>query len=197
MSVGIGFGLQEIVANFISGLILLFERPIRVGDVITIGDATGVVTRIRIRATTVRDWDRKELVVPNKEFITGRLLNWTLSDPVTRLVVNVGVAYGSDVEKAMKIMREVAEQNPQVLDDPEPFVTFEQFADSSLTLTLRAWVGSLSDRLPVRTELHQAINDKFNAAGIVIAFPQQDVHVYSHNDPYDVLSPGNNGPEGP
>ena len=120
LSVGIGFGLQEIVANFISGLILLFERPIRVGDVITIGDASGTVTRIRIRATTVRDWDRKELVVPNKEFITGRLLNWTLSDPVTRIVVPVGVAYGTDVETAMELMRDAAVQNERVLDEPAP-----------------------------------------------------------------------------
>ncbi|MCB1967602.1 MAG: mechanosensitive ion channel, partial [Candidatus Accumulibacter sp.] len=101
LSVGIGFGLQEIVANFISGLILLFERPIRVGDIVTVGDTDGVVTKIRIRATTIRNWDRKELVVPNKEFITGRLLNWSLSDSITRAIVAVGVAYGSDVDRAM------------------------------------------------------------------------------------------------
>jgi potassium efflux system protein len=195
MSVGIGFGLQEIVANFISGLILLVERPIRLGDVITIGDASGTVTRIRFRATTVRDFDRKELIVPNKEIITGRLLNWTLSDPVTRIVVPVGVAYGSDVETAMRLMREAAEENERVLEDPHPFVIFEQFADSSLSLTLRAWVGSFAARLVVRTELHQAINEKFNAAAIVIAFPQQDVHVYRHS-PYEDTPPDAEGLEG-
>jgi len=201
LSVGIGFGLQEIVANFISGLILLFERPIRVGDVITIGDASGTVTRIRIRATTVRDWESKELVVPNKEFITGRLLNWTLSDPVTRLLIPVGIAYGSDVDTAMKLMREAAEENKRVLDDPEPMVLFEQFADSSLSLTLRAWVETFGDRLPALTELHTAINRKFNEADIVIAFPQQDVHVYSHGGPYEPVPDEDEvekrGPEGP
>ena len=95
LSVGLGFGLQEIVANFVCGLIILFERPFRVGDVVTIGDQTGTVTRIQIRATTVTDWDRRELIVPNKEFITGKLINWSLSDPITRVVVPVGVAYGS------------------------------------------------------------------------------------------------------
>jgi len=194
LSVGIGFGLQEIVANFISGLILLFERPIRVGDVITVGDASGTVTRIRIRATTVRDFDRKELIVPNKEFITGRLLNWTLSDPVTRILVTVGVAYGTDVQKAMDLMRESAEENERVLEDPPPYVIFEQFSDSSLTLTLRAWVGSFPDRLPVMTQINQAINERFNDTGIVIAFPQQDVHVYSHN-PYDVPSEDDVAPD--
>jgi potassium efflux system protein len=104
LSVGIGFGLQEIVANFVSGLIILFERPIRVGDTVTVGDTDGVVTKIRIRATTIRNWDRKELLVPNKEFVTGRLLNWSLSDPVTRIVLVVGVAYGSDVDRASAIM---------------------------------------------------------------------------------------------
>ena len=178
LGVGIGFGLQEIVANFICGLILLFERPVRIGDVVTIGDASGVVSKIRIRATTIRDWEQKELVVPNKELITGRLLNWTLSDAVTRIFIQVGVAYGSDVDRAMALIREAADENPRVLDEPEPVVHFEQFADSSLTLTLRAYTGSLSDRLPAITELHQAIDRKFRAAGIVIAFPQRDVHHY-------------------
>ena len=106
LGVGIGFGLQEIIANFISGLIILFERPIRVGDVVTVGDKDGTVTKIRIRATTILDFDGKELLVPNKEFITGRLLNWTLSDSNVRLVIPVGIAYGSDVEEALRILGE-------------------------------------------------------------------------------------------
>ena len=113
MSVGIGFGLQEIVANFISGLIILFERPIRVGDLITVGEASGTVTKIRIRATTILDFDGKELLVPNKEFITGHLLNWTLSDLSTRFVICVGIAYGNDVDKALKLLMEVATDHPQ------------------------------------------------------------------------------------
>lgn len=177
LTVGIGFGLQEIVANFISGLIILFERPIRVGDVVTIGDTDGVVTKIQIRATTIRNWDRKELLVPNKEFITNRLLNWSLSDPITRVHVPVGIAYGSDVQKAMKLMVEAASENKFVLDDPKHYVIFTLFGDNSLNLELRAFLGTIEDRLLVVSQLHEAINTKFNEAGIVISFPQRDVHL--------------------
>jgi potassium efflux system protein len=177
LGVGIGFGLQEIVANFISGLIILFERPVRVGDVVTVGDTDGVVTRIRIRATTIRNWDRKELLVPNKEFITGRLLNWSLSDQVTRILIPVGVAYGSDVDKALELMEEAAKENGRVLKDPPPLVTFEQFGDNALMLYLRSYVDSIDCRLNVKTELHLAINRKFAEAGIEISFPQRDVHL--------------------
>jgi potassium efflux system protein len=177
LSVGIGFGLQEIVANFISGLIILFERPIRVGDVVTIGDTEGVVTRIQIRATTIRTWDAQELLVPNKEFITGRLLNWSLSDQTTRLKIPVGIAYGSDVQKAMSLMDEAARQNRNVLSDPAPYIIFHGFGDNSLDLELRCYVGSQSHRIPVITNLHEEINRRFSAAGISISFPQRDVHL--------------------
>ncbi len=177
LGVGIGFGLQEIVANFICGLILLFERPIRIGDVVTVGDTSGVVTKIRIRSTTIRNWDQQELVVPNKEFITGRLLNWTLSDPVTRIVIPVGIAYGSDVTRALKLVHEAAEQHERVLDEPAPLVTFDSFGDNALVITLRCYIGSMDYRLLTISELHQSINDRFNEAGIVVAFPQQDVHL--------------------
>ncbi len=177
LGVGIGFGLQEIVANFISGLIILFERPIRVGDVVTVGDTDGVVTKIRIRATTIRNWDRKELLVPNKEFITQRLLNWSLSDQLTRLVIDVGIDYGGDVERALRLLGEAARENPRVLDEPPPFVTFENFGDNALTLSLKCFVESTEYRLTIMTELRLAINQKFKAAGIVIAFPQRDVHL--------------------
>ncbi|MFY9974243.1 MAG: mechanosensitive ion channel domain-containing protein, partial [Chromatiaceae bacterium] len=177
LSVGIGFGLQEIVANFISGLIILFERPIRVGDTVTVGDTDGVVTRIRIRATTIRNFDRKELLVPNKEFITGRLLNWSLSDPITRVVVVVGVAYGSDVDEALAIMKRIAEAHEHVVDDPPPFVTFDTFGDNALVLTLRAYVDSVDVRMSTITALNRAINRELAAAGIPIAFPQRDVHL--------------------
>ncbi len=177
LSVGIGFGLQEIVANFISGLIILFERPIRVGDTVTVGDTDGVVTKIRIRATTIRNFDRKELLVPNKEFITGRLLNWSLSDPITRVVVVVGVAYGSDVDKALSIMKNVAMAHEHVVDEPPPFVTFDTFGDNALVFTLRAYVDSIDVRLSTVTALNRAINRELAAAGIAIAFPQRDVHL--------------------
>jgi potassium efflux system protein len=177
LSVGIGFGLQEIVANFISGIILLFEQPIRVGDTVTVGDTSGVVTKIRMRATTVRDWDGRELLVPNKEFITGRLLNWSLSDQQTRTLIEIGVAYGSDVPKAMKIALDVAREHENVLDDPEPFITFDSFGDNSLLLTLRCYLPSLERRLVTASEMRNTINDRYNEAGIVIAFPQRDVHL--------------------
>ncbi|WP_200280235.1 mechanosensitive ion channel domain-containing protein [Rhabdochromatium marinum] len=179
LSVGIGFGLQEIVANFISGLIILFERPIRVGDVVTIGDTTGMVTRIQIRATTIRNWDKQELLVPNKEFITGRLLNWSLTDTINRMTLVVGAEYGCDTRKALALLAEAAAENPRVLEDPAPVITFEGFGDNSLTLVLRYYLGALDYRLAVTTELHQAINDKFGAAGIGIAFPQRDLHLYA------------------
>ena len=177
LGVGIGFGLQEIVANFICGLILLFERPIRIGDVVTVGDTDGVVTKIRIRSTTIRNWDHKELLVPNKEFITGRLLNWTLTDPITRIVIPVGVAYGSDVTRAISLIQEVADEHERVLDEPSSLVTFDSFGDSALIINLRCFVGSMDYWRITTSELHQAINSKFEAAGIVIAFPQRDIHL--------------------
>jgi potassium efflux system protein len=192
LGVGIGFGLQEIVANFISGLIILLERPVRVGDIVTIGDTTGVVSRIRIRATTIRNWDKQELLVPNKEFITGRLLNWSLSDQLNRVIVNVGVAYGSDVKKALSLLTAAASENPRVVPDPPPFVTFDGFGDNSLNLILRCYLESLDYRLSVASELRQAINDKFAAANISIAFPQRDVHLDT-SGPLEVRIAGRDG----
>ncbi|MEP5765537.1 MAG: mechanosensitive ion channel domain-containing protein [Halieaceae bacterium] len=177
LSVGIGFGLQEIVANFISGLILLFEQPIRVGDVVTVGETSGTVTRIQMRATTIRDWDGRELLVPNKEFITGRLLNWSLSDKQSRINIKIGVAYGTDLPLAMKLALEVADEHEQVIADPAPFITFDDFGDNSLLLVLRCYLANVDNRLTVSSQIRQAVNDKYNAAGIVIAFPQRDVHL--------------------
>ncbi|MHC4176968.1 MAG: mechanosensitive ion channel domain-containing protein [Planctomycetota bacterium] len=179
LSVGLGFGLQEVVANFVCGLIILFERPLRVGDVVTVEGMTGTVTKIQMRATTITNWDRQEFVVPNKTLITSTLLNWTLSAPVNRVVIPVGVAYGSDTEKARQIMLDVAADHPVVLEDPAPMATFEQFADSSLTLILRAYLPDLDNRLRTITELHTEIGKRFAAAGIEIAFPQQDLHLRS------------------
>jgi potassium efflux system protein len=136
-----------------------------------------VVTRIQIRATTIRNWDRQELLVPNKEFITGRLLNWSLSDQTTRIQVPVGVAYGSNVQKAMALLYEAAEEHEKVLDEPPPSVIFDCFGDNSLNLNLRCFVGAQDERMPTLTELHEAINQRFNDAGISISFPQRDVHL--------------------
>ena len=177
LGVGIGFGLQEIFANFISGLIILIERPVRVGDVVTVGDVSGTVSRVQIRATTIRTWDRTELLVPNKEFVAGRVLNWSLSDEITRLFMTVGIAYGGDVEKALRLIEEAAKEHPEVIADPAPFVTFEAFGDNALVLGLRCFVQDLEIRLQTLTDLHRAINRKFQDAGLVIAFPQRDLHL--------------------
>jgi len=177
LTFGLAFGLQEMFANFVAGIIILFERPIRVGDIVTIHDVTGVVSRIRIRATSITNWDRKEYVVPNKEFITGRLLNWTLSDTVNRVVINVGVAYGTDTEAARKILLDIAEKNQYLVKDPAPNATFEGFGDSTLNLVLRAYLPNLENRLAVISDLHTEIDRAFRDAKIEIAFPQRDLHI--------------------
>jgi potassium efflux system protein len=179
LMVGLGFGLQEIFANFISGLILLFERPIRVGDVITLDDTTGTVSRTRIRATTITNWDRKELVVPNKDLITGRLLNWTLTDKTNRLLLAVGVAYGSDLAKVRDLLEQIVHGHPNVLEDPAPLITFETFGDSTLNYTIRCYLSTLKTRLSTTHELNTAIHDRFAEEGIEIAFPQRDIHIRS------------------
>lgn len=177
MSVGLGFGLQEIFANFVSGLIILFERPIRVGDIVTIDEITGVVSRIRMRATTITNWDRKEFVVPNKEFITGRLLNWTLSDQINRIVVNVGVAYGSDTQRVRELLLEVAASHPVVMKDPAPVATFEGFGEHSLNFVLRCYLPNLENRLEVINHLHMTVDRRFRESGIELALPQRGVHI--------------------
>lgn len=182
ITVGLGFGLQEIFANFVSGLILLFERPIRMGDTVTVGEVEGSVSRIQMRATTVTDWNRKEIVIPNKEFVTGRIINWSLSDQIIRVVVRVGVAYGSDTRRAKEILLQVAARDTRVLDTPRPKAFFLEFGDSSLNLELRAFVKDIDDFMVVRDSLHDAIDDAFKKAGIEIAFPQRDIHVRSIGD---------------
>lgn len=176
LGVGIGFGLQEILANFISGLIILFERPVRVGDRVTIGQVEGIVMRVQIRATTILTWDRQELLVPNKSFITGPVLNWSLSDPISRLVVDVGVAYGSDVARAMALVGEVAEGEPKVLREPAPMITLECFGESTLQIRLRCYLDDLEARPMVRSRLYEGIHAALARAGITVAFPQRDVH---------------------
>ena len=177
LSVGLGFGLQEIVANFVCGLIVLFERPFRVGDTVTIGDINGTVSRIRIRATTVIDWDRKELIVPNKEFVVGRLINWSLSDKYVRIRIPVGIAYGSDTKLAEKLLMQVARKNPRVISKPVPDAVFKGFGDNSLNFELRVYIDGIDDYIPMLHELNLAIDNAFKEAGVTIAFPQRDVHL--------------------
>jgi potassium efflux system protein len=177
MSVGLGFGLQEIFANFVSGIILLFERPIRVGDVVTLGDKTGVVNRIRMRATTIVDPDRKEYIVPNKDLVTERLLNWTLTDFTNRIEIVILVADGSDTDLACKLLLEAAREQPHVLTEPSPSATFEGFVDTGRKLVLRCFLPTLENRGSTIHALHSAIDRKLRAAGIENAYGDLRVRV--------------------
>ncbi len=179
LSVGLGFGLQEIFANFISGLIILFERPVRIGDTVTIGNLSGTVSRIQIRATTITDFDRKEIIVPNKTFVTGQLINWSLTDTVTRVTVKVGVAYGSDLAQVRALLERIADENPRVLKEPAPLVFFLAFGASTLDHELRIHVRELADRNAAIDEINCRIDTLFREHGIEIAFPQMDVHIRS------------------
>ena len=181
LSVGLGFGMQEIFANFVSGIILLFERPIRVGDTVTINDITGTVAKIRIRAITIIDPDRKEVIVPNKSFVTGQVTNWALSNTVTRLIVNIGVAYGSDLALVKRLLLQAANEQPGILKDPEPHALFLSFGASTLDHELRVYVGQLSERTSVTDALNRRINELFAENNIDIAFNQLDVFI-KNND---------------
>lgn len=180
LSVGLGFGLQEIFGNFVSGLIILFERPVRIGDTVTIGTFSGTVSKIRIRATTITDFDRKEVIIPNKAFVTERLINWSLSDTVTRVVIRVGVAYGSDLDKVRDVLLQAAMEHPKVMHDPEPAVFFTTFGPSTLDHELRLYVRELRDRSYAVDELNRAIDRLCRENGINIAFNQLEVHLHNN-----------------
>lgn len=177
MGVGLGFGLQEIVSNFVSGIILLVERPIRVGDLVTVGNVSGRVQRINIRATTVVNFDRLEVIVPNRSLITQEVTNWTLADEMTRLIVPIGVAYGSDVETVRAVLTRIAREQPEVLADPEPQVVFVRHGESSLDFEIRCFLGRTADRVPLQDRLNALINREFAAHDIEIPFPQRDLHL--------------------
>lgn len=177
LSVGLGFGLQEIFGNFVSGLIILFERPVRIGDTVTIGTFSGTVNKIRIRATTITDFDRKEVIIPNKAFVTERLINWSLSDTITRVVIRLGVAYGSDLDKVKAVLLQAASEHPKVMHDPEPSVFFTAFGASTLDHELRLYVRELRDRSSTVDELNRAIDRLCRENQIDIAFNQLEVHL--------------------
>jgi len=179
LGVGIGFGLQNIVSNFVSGLIILAERPIQIGDRVDLGNSTvGKVVRIGARATHVLTNDNIMVIVPNSEFIAGRVVNWTHIDPRVRLRILVGVSYNSDPHRVEKLLLEVAEGNPNVLKDPAPTVVFKEFGESSLTFELRVWSGDMAHRPgTLESQLNFAIWDKFKENGIEIPFPQRDLHL--------------------
>ena len=179
LSVGLGFGLQEIFANFVSGIILLFERPIRVGDTVTIGNVTGTVHSIHMRATTLIDSDQKELIVPNKSFITTQLINWTLNEAITRVAIPIGLAYVFDIELAHKVMQEAVCAAPLVLQDPEPSVMLIEFGDSALLFSVRVFVSETINRMPVTHDLHIRLAKALSEHNIEIPFPQRDIHIRS------------------
>ncbi len=180
VGVGIGFGLQNITSNFISGLVILAERPITIGDRVEVAGVTGQVLKIRARSTVVVTNDNITTIVPNQKFIDSPVTNWTYGDPRVRFRIPVGVAYGSDVELVRKALIEVGKEDPHTLEDPAPSVFFVGFGDSSLDFELVAWADEMSHR-PRRyqSDLNFAIDKKFREAGIEIPFPQRDLHIRS------------------
>ena len=175
--IGIGFGLQNIVNNFVSGLILLFERPIKVGDTLVVDGEWGLVRKIGLRSTIVETYNRAEIIVPNSDLISQKVTNWSLSTRVARVILPVGVAYGSDVEKVLRILGEAAKANPDVLSDPEPSPIFTGFGNSSLDFELRVWVADVVQMLSVKSWLGQYVDRRFREEGVEIPFPQRDLHV--------------------
>lgn len=179
LTFGLAFGMQEIFANFVAGIIMLFEQPVRVGDTVTIGSVSGTVTRIRMRATTITDWDNKELIIPNKTFITDQVINWTLSDPTMRVVISVGIAYGSNTELARELLLKVAGESEYTIDTPAPRALFLGFGDNSLNFSLRVYIDSIDNLVASTSDLHFRIDRAFRDADIEISFPQRDLHIRS------------------
>jgi len=177
--VGIGFGLQNIAQNFVSGLILLIERPVGRGDFVQIGEVCGSVTDIGMRATKVVTRDEVTIIVPNSELITAQVINHSVPTTNLRITVKVGVAYGSDTALTKEVLLKVASDDPELLTDPPPEVRFEDFADSSLNFSLLAWIANPREDMRMASRLRFAIDAAFRAAGIQIPFPQRDVHVKS------------------
>jgi potassium efflux system protein len=177
LGVGIGFGLQNIFNNLISGIILAFERPINEGDVIEVGSQLGVVKQIGIRASTIRTWEGAEVIVPNGNLISNELINWTLTDQQRRAELNVGVAYGTDPELVIQILRDCAASHSDIMKDPEPIPIFTAFGSSSLDFRLLFWITDNERRLMILSDLAVMINAALKKAGITIPFPQQDLHV--------------------
>jgi small-conductance mechanosensitive channel len=186
LGVGIGFGLQNVVNNFVSGLILLFERPVRVGDRVEVGQLSGVVTDIGMRASVVRTWQGAEVIVPNANLISSEVINWTLSDDSHRIEIRVGVAYGTDPQTTIDLLASVARKHPEVFENPEPMTLFLGFGDSSIDFELRAWTGP--DYVRVASELRVEVCAALAGAGIEIPFPQRDLHIRT-GDEGGVITP--------
>jgi small-conductance mechanosensitive channel len=179
LSVGIGFGLQNITSNFVAGLILLLERPIKVGDRVMVGNQEGDVVEINMRSTTIRTLNNVAVIVPNSEFVSSKVENWSYGDETVRMEVNVGVSYESDLETVFRSLREVAAEHPEVLKNPAPDVLHIGFGDSAWNMRLRIWLGDSQRHLEVQSDIHCAIVRKFQQNRVEIPFPQRDLHVRS------------------
>lgn len=179
LSVGIGFGLQNITSNFVAGLILLFERPIKVGDRVTVGGIEGDVMEINFRSTTVRSLNNIDIIVPNSEFVSSQVVNWSHGDRKIRLDIEVGVSYQSDLDTVLRSLKEVALENPEILRNPEPDVHLREFGDSSWNMKLRIWIDNPKRHPVVRSDINCAIVRKFRENGVEIPFPQRDLHLRS------------------
>lgn len=179
LSVGIGFGLQNVTSNFIAGLILLLERPIKVGDRVTIGDTIGYVTAINIRSTMITSLNNISIIVPNSEFVSSRVVNWSHGDPRVRLDIAVGVSYDSDLDTVIRALQEVALENPKILEEPKSEALLASFGDSSWNMELRVWLDGPEQYFRIRSEVNTAIVHKFREYGIEIPYPQRDLHIRS------------------
>ena len=179
VAIGVGFGAQNIINNFISGWILIWERPIKIGDFLEVGDAKGKVEAINTRSTRIRRVDGVHMLVPNSQLLENTVVNWTLVDQVTRTQVRVGVAYGSDVELVARLIEQAVDENTDILQDPEPLVVFEDFGDNALIFDAYFWVHAAGDRdlRVIRSNVRFRITALFREHDITIAFPQRDVHL--------------------
>jgi len=176
LSVGIGFGLQNVTSNFVAGLILLFERPIRVGDRISMGDMEGEVTDINIRATKILTLNNISIIVPNSEFVSKNVINWSIGDPKIRLDIDVGVSYHSDLDNVLNVLKAVGLEHPETLENPQPKILFTGFGDSSWDLKLCVWIKNPKRHHEIRSEINCEIVRQFRKNHIEIPFPQRDVH---------------------
>jgi small-conductance mechanosensitive channel len=188
VAIGVGFGAQNIINNFISGWILMSERPVRIGDIVEIGDATGVVETIGARSTRIRRVDGVHVLVPNSAMLEQTVVNWTLVDKYIRTTLRVGVAYGSPVRKVADLIRQAVDEQPAVLQEPEPAVIFEDFGDSSLVFDVYFWSDVGGERMlrKIRSEIRFRLTELFAENGIEIPFPQRDVHIKNAAGPNEV-----------
>jgi small-conductance mechanosensitive channel len=190
--VGIGFGLQGVVNNFVSGLILLFERPIHIGDTIEVGELLGTVRRIGIRASVIHTYTGADIIVPNSQLITDKVTNWTLSDRLRRVDLPVGLNYGADPKKVIELLEQLARAHPDVLREPAPRALFTGYGDSSINFELRVWPSQFNQAVQVRSDLATAVFDAVNAAeGMSFPFPQREVRILSDHDTGSIMAPVN------